>query len=209
MTNQLANQHNIWNDESVNDYVSRWGELPLHEKIPQLCQIKPSDTVLDIGCGSGAAVRAIANMLSSGSVVGIDPTPRMLTLAQELTSTALLQNKATFIDGSAEKIPMADASCDVVVAVNTLHHWQDIDISFAEVKRVLKPNGRFISIDDIWEEMTAHPMGDVEELTANEAYDLKSTKDIMQLLQDKGFQQISCEFHRRSDLEASVIIAHL
>jgi len=209
MTDQLANQHNIWNDKSVDDYVSRWGELPLHEHIPQLCQIKPSDTVLDIGCGSGAAVRAIANILSTGSVVGIDPTPRMLTLAKELTPKETLQNNASFVDGGAEKIPLADASCDVIIAVNTLHHWQDIDMSFAEVKRVLKPRGRFISIDDIWEEMMAHPMGDVCELTVSDTYDLKSTKDIMQLLQDKGFQQMSCEFHRRPDLEASVIIAHL
>ena len=205
---QQHEQNSIWSDKAADDYVAEWGELPLHEKIPALCQIQPSNNVLDIGCGSGAAVRAIAKILTTGHVTGIDPTPRMISLSNELTPSSLLNRTASFLLASAEQIPLPNESCDLIIAVNTLHHWRDIHQSLAEIDRILAPEGRFICIDDIWEDMPCHPVVGEMPVTLTEGYNLKSTKDIMKLLTDKSFQKLSCEFHREPDLSASIIISH-
>lgn len=151
-----------WNEQHTLDYVSKWGELPLHQKIPELCHLKNTDKVLDIGCGSGAAVRAIAEKLKLGQVIGIDPTAKMLEIATKLTPMATGMTSVTtgtdveqirFIHAGAEAIPLENDSLDLVLAVNSFHHWTDVTAGLSEVLRVLKPLGKFVIIDDIWDEM--------------------------------------------------------
>ena len=202
---QSNEQSTIWTKECADDYVAQWGDLPLHHQLPEVCKINPTDELLDIGCGSGSAVRAIATVLDTGHVTGIDPTPRMIELANSQTPQSLLSTKATFVLSGAEHLPLPDNSCDVNIAVNTLHHWQDIHKSLGEVNRVLKPAGRFICIDDIWEEMTIHPVAEEMPVTLTDGYNLKSTSDIMTLLTDKQFERVTCEFFREPDLSISVI----
>ena len=48
---------------------------------------------------------------------------------------------------TAESIPLADGSIDVAWAINTFHHWQDRDVGMAEVRRVVKPGGRFLVVE--------------------------------------------------------------
>ena len=50
-----------------------------------------------------------------------------------------------YVDGSAEAIPLDDASATVVWSIATVHHWQDIDAGLAETRRVLGPGGRFLA----------------------------------------------------------------
>jgi ubiquinone/menaquinone biosynthesis C-methylase UbiE len=95
-----------WNDKLTEDYVDQWGELLLHKKIPEFCSLLPSEIVLDIGCGIGAAVRAIAKNLTTGHVTGIDPTPKMLEIAAELTVKDQSSQRITYLLAGAEKFPL-------------------------------------------------------------------------------------------------------
>lgn len=198
-----------WNDKLTEDYVDQWGELLLHKKIPGFCQISPSERVLDIGCGSGAAVRAIATYLTTGEVIGIDPTPKMIEIASKLTVNESYSKHIKFLVAGAEKIPVDNESCDLVIAVNSLHHWVNVNDGLKEVSRVLKPSGRFVSIDDLWEESTEYSSEHNDE---NETFacqhELKTRIGIVNLLKGMGFKSISNTEHREPEATASIITGY-
>lgn len=198
-----------WNDKLTEDYVDKWGELLLHKKIPEFCNLLPSEIVLDIGCGSGAAVRAIASNLTTGHVTGIDPTSKMLEIASELTVKDSHSQRVTFLLAGAEKIPVESESCDLVLAVNTLHHWVDVNEGLNEVLRILRPSGRFVSIDDLWEESIEYSQEQVEDKEDPSCkHEFKTRNGIVKLLNSKAFSNISNSEHREPDATASVITAY-
>ena len=96
--------------------------------------------VLDVGCGDGALVCAAA---SRGAVAtGLDPDPAMLAAARMRAAGAHIE--ATFVEGRIERIPFADASFDVVVAVTVLCFLADASGAVREIARVLRPGGRLV-----------------------------------------------------------------
>jgi ubiquinone/menaquinone biosynthesis C-methylase UbiE len=198
-----------WNAKLTEDYVDQWGELLLHKKVPEFCNLLPSEIVLDIGCGSGAAVRAIANNLTTGHVTGIDPTPKMLEIATKLTVKENNIQQVTYLLAGAEKIPVESESCDLVLAVNTLHHWVNVNDGLNEILRILKPSGRFVSVDDLWEESVEYrqEQADDNEIFASK-HELKTRNGIVKLLNKTGFANISNSEHREPDATASIITGY-
>jgi ubiquinone/menaquinone biosynthesis C-methylase UbiE len=218
-----------WNEQHTLDYVSKWGELPLHQKIPELCHLKTTDNVLDIGCGSGAAVRAIAEKLTSGQVIGIDPTAKMLEIASTLTPVATRVTSANidadgeqirFLLAGAEAIPLNNDSLDLVLAVNSFHHWTDVKTGLNEVLRVLKPLGKFVIIDDIWDEIPEYAdqvcpsLPQENEASLNEGVakelaasmkEMKLVEVIKRTLKEAGFSGVSSREYRMNEVEAVII----
>jgi ubiquinone/menaquinone biosynthesis C-methylase UbiE len=95
-------------------------------------------TVVDIGCGPGDLVVAISRRLREARIVGIDLSPSMLLWAGRHATT---DGRVKFIVGDAADLPFDDASVDMVVSTLSLHHWTEPADAFAEIARVLKPNG--------------------------------------------------------------------
>src|SRR5918998_269668 len=89
-----------------------------------LTAVGPEDDVVDIGCGSGAAVRRAARRGAS-SVVGVDPATVMLRVARLLGRSSRRNGSAVrYVDAAAEALPLADGSASVVWALATVHHWR-------------------------------------------------------------------------------------
>ena len=105
-----------------------------------LTGVGPQDTVVDLGCGPGTAVRRAARL--GATAIGVDPARVMRRVA---TWLSLGRSRVRYVDGSAEAIPLDDASATVVWSIATVHHWQDIDAGLAETRRVLRPGGRFLA----------------------------------------------------------------
>ena len=95
---------------------------------------------LDIACGDGALVRALA--ARGATAVGVDPDPAMLTAARSLVAEANVA--ATFLDGRAESLPFPDASFDFVTAMTVLCFVPDAVKAVREMARVLRPGGRLV-----------------------------------------------------------------
>lgn len=96
---------------------------------------------LELGCGSGGALRAIRNQAGAAAVDGFDLDPRMIGLAKRRREVR--SGGAGLWIGSATGIPVPDASYRAVFDFGVVHHiprWRE---ALAEVHRVLEPGGRF------------------------------------------------------------------
>jgi ubiquinone/menaquinone biosynthesis C-methylase UbiE len=100
------------------------------------------DSVVDVGCGPGVAVRYAARL--GATVTGVDPAPVMLRVARLLTRNPA---RVRYAKGVAEEIPLPDGSVSVVWSIATVHHWSDIDAGLREVRRVLLPGGRLVAME--------------------------------------------------------------
>jgi ubiquinone/menaquinone biosynthesis C-methylase UbiE len=102
------------------------------------------ERVLDLGCGSGGAGRAAAQIVGeSGMIVGVDACKGVLEVARERASHDV---PTAFIHASAERmIDVPDKSFDCVVASMMLEEVQDLRAALSEVYRVLRPGGRFVA----------------------------------------------------------------
>lgn len=98
-------------------------------------------SVLDIGCGSGRLLRKVHDYWPQAQLSGVDPAQAMLEVARQLTP------EARFYMGSAEALPLEDASVDLALSTISFHHWQDQAAGVREVARVLRPGGSFLLAD--------------------------------------------------------------
>lgn len=109
---------------------------------------------IDIGAGVGAG--AIVATRTGATVTAVEPTP---FLRRVLAGRRWLQrnrSNLTAVDGTAESLPVADASIDAIWAVNTMHHWVSPEQGVAEIARVLRPGGRMVLVDESFLDPT-HP----------------------------------------------------
>lgn len=92
--------------------------------------LAPGFTVLDLAAGSGKLTRPLVE--SGAAVIAVEPVAEM---------RAALPSAARVVDGTAEAIPLGDASVDLVTVAQAFH-WFDGEAALAEIHRVLRPGGR-------------------------------------------------------------------
>src|SRR5262245_14936657 len=110
------------------------------DRVSQL--VKSSDTVLEVGCGTGTTALRLAASVSR--VFATDVSSEMIAIAREKAAAQACQNVA-FSAAPIEQAPGADGTYDAVLAFNLLHLVADRPSAYAHVHRLLKPGSLFVS----------------------------------------------------------------
>ncbi len=130
---RLAYQNEVWFDETT----ALWNSA----------EISYGNTVVDLGCGPGFCTFPLSNLVgSNGHIFAVDSSDKFASVIKE--KIAISNNKnISFHQDYADELSLEDSSADAVFARWLFCFLEDPDKVLAEIKRVLKPNGKLIIID--------------------------------------------------------------
>jgi ubiquinone/menaquinone biosynthesis C-methylase UbiE len=112
----------------------------------ELMQVRAGHRVLDVGCGVGDDVRALAQFVgASGAVIGADTSEVMIAEARRRSEDESLP--VEFLQADCHTLPFPDASFDACRAERLLQHVADPEAALRELVRVARPRGRIVVID--------------------------------------------------------------
>nr|WP_247784709.1 methyltransferase domain-containing protein [Bradyrhizobium sp. 170] len=127
-----------------------------------LARIQPSDVVLDLGCGNGHHLLALAPEIARG--IGIDVSQGMIAAARARLGNSAWKANLTFEVGNAEELnAIPDQSVDLAICTGAFEHMLDKRAALASIYRVLKIGGRFFCLtpdaDYVWYRTIAPMLG--------------------------------------------------
>lgn len=155
-------------------------------------QIEANDHVLDVGCGPGWAVAALAQRAHDGRVAGVDPSELMAETAVARNRALVRRGRVEIAIGSVAALPFADASFDRALCVHVVYFWNDLNSAFREIARVMKAGGRLALVfrtDANKKAVSAFPA---------EVYRFPALSDVIAPLEAAGFaveqsDELCCE----------------
>lgn len=167
-------------------------ERAMLDQIAQLAQIRPTDRVLDVACGTGVVSFALA--AQACEVVGIDISPGMLAKAREIRHRRGIRN-VHFVLGEAEHLPFKDGEFDLVVCRLAIHHFPQPEREIREMARVLKAGGRLVISDTVSseDEREAQLHNALERLRDPSHARMLSQTELTKLIESVGLRV--CEAH--------------
>jgi SAM-dependent methyltransferase len=145
-------------DETVRRQITWLDGLAGHQAVRELrswaldvSAVKPGERAVDVGCGTGEQVREFAS--AGAEAFGVEPSGPLRAEASRRANDSL----AGFVDGTAEALPFATGSVDVIGCERVLQHLDRPAAAAAEFARVLRPGGRAVVIDMDWGTTVLHP----------------------------------------------------
>ena len=137
-----------WSAETAEWYAAKYGEYATNRLAVDAIEVTPDAVVVDVGCGTGAALRRVAPRVPNGTLIGLDPIPRMLEIARERAAEDPYGHRIEFRAAPAEQLPLEDDSADLIFAFDSIDHWQGVAAGLSEIRRVLRPGGRLVVVKD-------------------------------------------------------------
>jgi len=139
--------HWAWLYDSLVRLVALGKEPELRRQTIERAELGPGRRVLDVGCGTGTLLIAAVQAEPAIEARGIDPAVEMVLRARRKAAAAGVE--ADFDVGVIEQLAFEDDFFDVVLSSLMLHHLPEPTraAGLAEIRRVLKPGGRFVAVD--------------------------------------------------------------
>lgn len=182
--------------------TTRTADPYLADRFVELLDPVPTQTYLDVGCGTGNYVNAL---LKRGlHVWGVDPSSAMLTAARAQCLDTLL------FQASAEHLPFRNATFAGATAILTTHHWTNLRSGLAEVRRVVRTNGRLVMFTFTPEQVRHYWLREYfPEMIAKAAMTAPPFPVLADALVQAGFTAVQAEpYHVREDLQDHFLYSH-
>ena len=109
-----------------------------------LLEIQPTDTVLEVGCGAGQAIKLAAEKAGDGHVMGIDLSEVMVRIATRRNAQAVQAGRVALAQGNMTALPFEDQHFDKIMTIHTFYFWSEPSQVLRELYRVLKSSGRVV-----------------------------------------------------------------
>lgn len=108
-----------------------------------LLGVHPNDKILKVGFGPGVGIELLAKSTSSAPVAGVDPAGEMVAQAVGRNAKGIQGGQVDLREGSVERLPFDNETFSGLLAVNSMQVWPDRLAGLREIRRILKPGGKF------------------------------------------------------------------
>ena len=187
---------------------------PVASALVEVLAPRTGEAILDVGCGTGAATRIVAQAVGgAGRVVGLDLNPGMLAVARGIDQAdaaagaddsglaAPSPAPIEWLEASALEMPLPDRSFDAVVAAQVLQFVSDVGAVAAEMRRVLRPGGRMAA--SVWRDLGRNPyfaaqvaavgarLGDDAADALSAGFQMTDPAPLTAALTDAGFEDVT------------------
>jgi ubiquinone/menaquinone biosynthesis C-methylase UbiE len=150
--------------------------------------IEADSVILDVGCGGGKTLSRLAQKAPLGKVFGIDYSADMVAYSRKVNKKLMAENRVEIREGSVDKTGFPDNFFDLVTAIETYYFWPSLPDAFQEIKRVLKPGGHLLMVN----EMVKDGVYEVEnaEIIEKTQVHIVPLEEIRNTLQSVGFADV-------------------
>ncbi|MGB6915040.1 MAG: class I SAM-dependent methyltransferase [Pseudolabrys sp.] len=190
----------VYERELVPAVFGAWAPI-----LVELAEPRPSERVLDVACGTGVVARIAATRVGpTGTVVGIDLNPGMLSLARSLVSRdSRSGGQLQWQEASADKLPFPDGSFNVVYCQLGLQFFADRPAALREMRRVLGTEGRLALM--VWRGIHESPgfavladalqrhVGQAAAAIMRAPFGLTNADELEALVRAAGFQNVAVQ----------------
>lgn len=147
--------------------------------------VNGDERILDIGCGGGVNIEKFLK-LTSNNVDGLDYSEVSVASSIERNKDAVDNGRCTVIQADVSDMPIEDERYDLATAFETIYFWPEIQETFKEVSRVIKPNGRFM----IAQGTDGNHPDDEKWLATVEGMSVYTSPELERYLLDAGFKSV-------------------
>lgn len=186
-----------------------WYQMHAREVFPQL-QLADARRVLDIGCGTGWALRELALKHPDIEFHGIDLSPAMIAEARRHVADAGLSN-ITFHQGDWEQIgeqiargrnEQIEAGFDLVLALSSLHYMADLAGALASIRETLYAGGKLVLVErDTQGSTLTRIWGALHKFVLRDGVEFADTEELMGMMRDTGFASMRTIARKREFLK--------
>jgi SAM-dependent methyltransferase len=154
--------------------------------------VRPGDTVLELGFGPGIGVMALSRLASRGAVLGIDHSSEMVSQALQNNKSAVAEGRVSLKHGVFEALPWEDEIIDKILAVNVIYFFGKDGQAIREARRVLRPGGAMAIYATDRSTMSKW------KFSGPETHSLIGEEELHDLLRSGGFEPVEIAVRRVS-----------
>ena len=156
-----------------------------HEKLARwgMSHFEIRGDVLDLGCGGGGNISRMLEMDGVRTVKGLDYSEVSVAKSKDVNSSAVSEGRCAIVQGDVRDMPFDDGSFDTVTAFETVYFWPEIEDTFRQVFRVVRPGGVFT----VTNESTGVDKASVKYQRMIEGMNLYTPERLSELMESAGF----------------------
>ncbi len=157
---------------------------PIYRKMVETLHVTEEDSVLEIGFGSGIAMKTILRTVPRCRVDGIDFSPLMYRRGEKRNRACIRQGRARLMLGDFADSNLEGQSYSKIYAINVVYFWPDLPSAFGKIRHLLKPGGRvglYVTHEKDMEKLV---------FTRSSVFNNRPIEDLLGALREAGFESV-------------------